>query len=99
MKNMLIISFSIIKNILKEIRKKLILRKIDRIPYVACKLSMHCTYTGWYPSCLQTTWASFVSKLSSHTEPQLPSWNTSRRPSLSDIPSTSRTATETLQTC
>ncbi len=39
---MLIISFSVIKNIKKKIRKKLILRKIDRIPYVAFKLSIHC---------------------------------------------------------
>ncbi len=38
----LIIIFFIIKNILKKIRKKLILRKIDKTPYVTFKLSMHC---------------------------------------------------------
>ncbi len=43
---MLIASFFIIKNILKKIRKQLILRRIDRIQHIAFKVSMHCVLRG-----------------------------------------------------
>ncbi len=42
------------------------------------------------PSCLHTTSASLSSHWSSQTEPHLPAWNTSTRPSKSSSPPTNR---------
>ena len=43
-----------------------------------------------YPSCLQTTSASYILQLSSHTVPQVPLLQTSTLPSLETLPLTSR---------
>ena len=50
--------------------------------------SMRKTYR--YPSCRQTISAAYWSKLSSHTVPQMPLWNTSTRPLKKWVPFTRR---------
>ena len=62
----------------------------NNIHCIKCKSPSVMWKTYRYPSCRQTVSAAYWSKLSSHTVPQLPLWNTSTRPLERSVPFTRR---------